>query len=208
MNDWHIILLTIAAAYLLGAFPTGVLISRLVHDRDIRRFGSGNIGATNIWRVFGFRWGLLVVTVDVGKGCVAAGLLPGWFNVGSVSGYAALLGLVAVAGHIWSPFIRFRGGKGIGAAFGSILALYPVAALVCLGVWVLIMALTRYASVASLTAAVCYPATLYWSEGPSGGELAVGMALPLLLLFTHRRNLQRLIRKEELKIGGQRLSSR
>jgi glycerol-3-phosphate acyltransferase PlsY len=200
------VLLGAAAAYLLGGFPTGVVVGKLLHNRDIRKLGSGNPGAINVWRVFGFKWAVLVILLDVGKGWLAAGWLPRVALAESVPLVAALFGLLAMMGHIWSPYIRFSGGKGVAAAFGCGLALYPTAALICLALWFVIVALTRYSSVASLTACACYPAAVYWKSEPGFPEIVVSLIIPLLLVFTHRSNLRRLWAGEELKIGHQNQS--
>lgn len=194
-------LMTMVTAFIAGGFPTGVMISRWVHRRDVRQFGSGNTGAVNVWRVFGLGWGLIVVTVDVGKGWMAVGLIPRWFNDEPSMEMAALCGLLAVTGHIWSPFTRFRGGKGVGAAFGGVLALYPLTAVICLGIWIVMLILTRYASLAALVTLFCYPAMLYWMQDITSGVTVVAVTLSILILFAHRSNLRRLWRSEELKVG-------
>jgi len=185
----------------MGGFPTGVLVSRWILGRDIREFGSGNPGAMNIWRIFGLRWGLIVVVIDVGKGWIAARYAPQIADVTDLAGLSAMCGMLAVIGHIWSPFTRFRGGKGIGAAWGAGLALHPVSALLCLTIWLGLIITTRYASVASLTAAVCWPAALWWRENLDKTELVLSLLLPALLIYSHRANLHRLLKGCELKVG-------
>jgi len=189
------------AAYIIGGFPTGVLVSRLLLGSDVRAFGSGNPGAVNVWRTFGIKWGLAVVAVDIGKGYLAVTALAPLAGDGGWAGYPAFLGLLAVAGHIWSPFTRFRGGKGVGAAAGAALGLHPLIAGVIIAVWLTMALLTKYSSVASLSAAICYPAAVYHLNAPSYFEMAAAMLLPAMLIWTHRDNLRRLRAGSELKIG-------
>ncbi len=197
------IVTTMLAAYLAGGFPTGVIAGRLLHHRDIREFGSRNPGAINVWRTFGLGCGMIVVMVDIGKGFFATYLLPR-LSGGESMRFTLILGLIAVGGHIWSPWLRLRGGKGVATAFGAVAALYPLGVLVSVGVWVVSLALTRYASVASLTAAFFTPAAVHWIYHPAPAEMILIIALPFLLTYTHRGNLQRLWSGEELKVGGNR----
>lgn len=194
-------LLAAFTAYLMGGIPTGVAVSRHILGKDVRGFGSGNPGAVNVWRVFGLRWGLLVVAVDVGKGYLAVKYLTPIAGDGLWVGYPAFLGILAVAGHIWSPFTGFRGGKGVGTAAGAAIALHPLAAGVATIVWLIVAGVTRYSSVASLTAGCIYPAAVYLTDDASGAEIALALTIPAILLWTHRDNLQRLREGSELKIG-------
>ena len=197
-------LVSMTIAFLIGGFPTGVLLSRFVHKRDIRHFGSNNPGAINIWRVFGLRYGLVVMGIDVGKGYFAPVVLPELVLDDYSTEFAVLLGLLVVTGHVWSPWTRFRGGKGVATAFGAAIAVFPASAAICIPVWLAILLLTRYASVASLTTAAVYPIVVYWMHDAAVRELALASALPLLLFYTHRSNLQRLRNGEDLKVWGDR----
>lgn len=194
------------AAYLLGGIPTGVAVSKHLLGRDVRDFGSGNPGAVNVWRVFGLKWGLFVVAVDIGKGYLAVKLLPQLAGESAWPGFASFLGLMAVAGHIWSPFTRFRGGKGVGTAAGAALALHPSAALTAIAVWVLVASITRYASVAAMTAACLYPAAVFWINDATRGQIVAALIIPTIVFWTHRENLHRLKDGNELKIGGRRIA--
>jgi len=188
-------------AYLMGGIPTGVVVSRYLLGRDVRDFGSRNPGAVNIWRVFGLKWGLLVVFVDIGKGYLAVKLLPQFAGQGVWIGFSSFIGLLAVAGHIWSPFTSLRGGKGVGTAAGAALALYPIAAGIAIVTWVIVVSVTRYSSVASLVSGWIYPTALYYYAHPARPELATALLIPAILVWTHRQNLQRLREGSELKIG-------
>jgi len=194
-------LLAAIAAYLMGGFPTGVLVSRTLLGRDVRDFGSHNPGAVNVWRVFGLNWGFVVVAVDLGKGFIAAAYLPMLAGANVWSGYATFLGFLAVAGHIWSPFTGFRGGKGVGTIAGVALALHPMAAAWAIVAWCVIVLTTRYPSVASLSAGMVFPIIVWWGNGVTQAEMLGVVFVPLILLCTHFENLQRLWDGKELKIG-------
>ena len=182
----------LCAAYLLGSIPTGVLIGKL-KGVDVRRHGSGNVGATNVARVAGKWPGLLVLVVDVAKGWIPVALFS------PQESFRIFLGIAAVAGHLWNPFLQFRGGKGVATAFGVLWALDPRVALGSLAVWIAAAALTRYVSVASSAAALAAPFLMTILRLPTLwilGAIAVGLAI----LARHRPNFLRLLHGEEHKI--------
>lgn len=185
-------------AYLLGAFPTSCLVARF-RGVDLAERGSGNLGATNVYRHLGAGPAGLVVAVDVAKGFAPAWFFPLWDGVASP--YWALgYGLAAIAGHIWSVFTRFRGGKGVATAAGALAALAPLAVLIGLLVWTGLVLITRIVSVASLVAAALVPAVAWVAAAPSATVLfAVGLAA--IVFWTHRRNIGRLLRREELRLA-------
>lgn len=191
-------------AFLVGGIPTGVLISKFIHKKDVRNFGSTNPGAVNIWRTFGLGYGLVVVCIDTGKGYFAAGVLPRIIAQEEPQEVFLLLGLAAVVGHIWSPWLHFKGGKGVATVLGVALAIYPLAAAVCVFTWFLTVTFTRYASVSSLASAVCFPMLVSLIYHPSKYGILLTILVPLLLSYTHRSNLQRLRYGKELKIGSNR----
>ena len=181
--------LLILAAYLLGSIPFGYVLPRIVRGDDIRRHGSGNVGATNVWRVYGRSLGLPVAVLDVLKGLVptALGLWLGGDWVGVLAGAAAMLG------HARPVYLGFsKGGKMVATAGGVALALAPVAALGCAAIWIATFALTRYASLASMLAAMALPllCVVLGSSWPVVGFTAVA-ALGVLAL--HRQNVRRLL---------------
>lgn len=189
------------AAYLLGSIPTSYLVGR-VHGVDLREHGSGNLGGTNAYRVLGLRAGLPVVLVDVSKGFVPAYFFPGWD--GSPIGQLALVyGLAAIAGHVWSIFMRFRGGKGVATGAGVLVALAPTSALVGLLVWVGLVSITRYVSVASIAAATVVPVAA-WMTDERASTVLFCAAIALFVWWTHRQNLRRLMRGEENRFGTDR----
>jgi len=184
-------------AYLIGAIPFGLLLTRLAGLGDIRRIGSGNIGATNVLRTG--RKGLALVTLllDGGKG-TAAVLLAGMYG----QDMAVLAGAGAVLGHCFPVWLRFRGGKGIATYFGVLLGLAFWVGLAACATWLAVAALTRYSSAAAIAAAVASPGYAYLLADWQRMELAG--ALALLLVLRHHTNIRRLIKGEETKIGGGR----
>jgi len=185
--------LVVVGAYLLGSIPFGYLLPRVLRGDDIRRHGSGNIGATNVWRVYG-RWlGVPVAVLDVLKGLVPAalGLWLGGDWVGVLAGAAAMLG------HARPVYLGFsKGGKMVATAGGVALALAPFAALGCAVVWLAVFALTRYASLASMLAAVALP-VLCLALGSSWPVVAFTALAALGVLALHRQNVRRLLRGTE-----------
>jgi acyl phosphate:glycerol-3-phosphate acyltransferase len=188
--------LIIAAGYILGSMPWGYWLPRLLRGVDIRRLGSGNPGATNVWRTLGFKFGMAVAVLDIAKGAAAAvlGLWLGGDLVGVLAGVAAMVG------H-WRPlFLRFaRGGKMVATTGGVALALAPFAALSAAGLWILVFFLTRYASLASIVAAISLPlwALLYGASWP---VLAFTAGAALGIVALHRANIRRLLAGEEHRI--------
>jgi acyl phosphate:glycerol-3-phosphate acyltransferase len=184
--------LLIAAAYLCGSLPTGVWLGRRA-GVDVRRSGSGNIGATNVARTAGMRLAVLTLVGDVAKGFVPVmvarvTLADSWL--------IAAVGLAAFFGHIFSIFLHFSGGKGVATALGVFLALAPAAVAPCVVVFALTARMTRYVSVASISAAVALPiATVVWAHPPATSTAALIVAVAILL--THRDNLMRLRRGTE-----------
>lgn len=192
--------LVVIVAYLAGAIPFGLIVVRAATGRDIRREGSGNIGASNVYRVAGPALAGVVLALDLAKGLlpVLAGRRLGLDPAGVVA-----VGVAAIAGHNWSIFLRGQGGKGIATSYGVLLALSPVAGGTAAAVWGAVAALTRYASLASLLGILSVPAVMWFGQEPA--EHVVFGALAAVLAFCrHRANIRRLLRGEELRIGGAR----
>lgn len=207
-----LILAVVILSYLLGSFPTAILAGRIVMKDDIRNHGSGNAGATNVFRVMGWKPALIVVIIDIGKG-VAATLLVARIAV-SVSGLDNMLiqliaGIAAIIGHVWTVFAGFRGGKGMGTAFGVLLGLAPFASLVTFSVWLILVLSTRIVSVGSIAAGIVFPLFLWlqsvwFDSGLPGYFIVISVFLGLLVIFTHRSNIRRLLRGEENRFGQQK----
>jgi glycerol-3-phosphate acyltransferase PlsY len=203
------LLIILILSYLAGSIPTAIIVSRIVMKDDIRNHGSGNAGATNVFRVMGWRPALFVVLVDVGKGTLAV-LLIAKLGQGSVPLDTTLIqilaGLAAIIGHIWTVFAGFRGGKGMGTAFGVLIALAPVASLVCVGVWLILVFTFRIVSVGSMAAGIVFPTVIIVQKyvlNNSIHDALVGMAILLgvLVFVTHRSNIRRLLKGEENRFG-------
>jgi acyl phosphate:glycerol-3-phosphate acyltransferase len=180
--------LAVLGGYLLGALPFGYWLPRLVRGEDIRTRGSGNVGASNVFRVYGRRLGIAVALLDLAKGFAAAllGLWAGGPLVGVLAGGAAMVG------HARPVFLRFeKGGKMVATAGGAFLALAPVATLCCVGVWLVVFVLTRYASVASIVTAVAL-VVLVPLLGADWPVIAFAVAGAAAIVFLHRHNLRRL----------------
>ena len=196
-------------AYLVGSFSTSLVVGRL-HGIDIRRRGSGNAGATNVARVLGWKPALIVLLVDVAKGFLAVWLISR-LRLGAVpwsdDEIRALAGLCAMAGHVWPVFSGFRGGKGVGTALGAVLAIDPLAALICLALFGAVLAVFRIVSLASITASMLLPVVLALERSASGQPVldavwGFGVGVAAMILLSHRRNIARLVSGEEPRLGS------
>jgi len=189
------------AGYLLGAVPFAYLFARL-KGVDIRTVGSGNVGATNVFRSVSKGLGIATFAADVLKGFVPAFFFPmlaeRWACLEAGPGLALLCGCAAIVGHNWPVFLRFKGGKGVATSAGMLLGVAPAAVGIGLATWILVFAATRYVSVASIVAAVAVPATAWWMSARGARLLpAVLTVLGALIIWRHRSNLRRLARGEE-----------
>lgn len=192
-------------AYLTGSFPTAWLVGR-AFGVDLRREGSGNLGGTNAYRVLGPAGGIPVILVDILKGYVPAAYFPAWDGAASAQ-LALVYGLLAIIGHVWPVWLRFRGGKGVATGAGVLIALAPFAALIATLVWIGLVALTRTVSIASLGAATVVPLTAALTDEPLSTTVFC-TAVAGFVWWTHRSNLRRLARGEELRFGAARSDSK
>jgi glycerol-3-phosphate acyltransferase PlsY len=189
----------ILLAYLLGSVPFGLLVTRLAGLGDIRKIGSGNIGATNVLRTGHKSLAALTVLLDFGKGIVAV-LLGGMMG----SDMAIFCGFGALLGHMFPVWLRFKGGKGVATAGGVLLALKWEIGVAALVAWLVVAAIFRYSSLAALAACIVAPAFTYWLTENIEGTEVIG-AIALLVILRHHANIRRLLRGQESKI---RLSSK
>ncbi len=179
-------------SYILGSIPFGYIVGK-IKGYDIRKEGSGNIGSTNVFRVVGKKEGIFVFVLDFLKG-----FLPVLYfaDISVLGGVLALLG--AIAGHMTTPFLRFKGGKGVAAGFGGVVALMPLTAVLAFGIWVLLVGIFRRVSVGSLGAALSLPILyLFLAEPMLKSVLFISILIPILVFITHRKNIRKLIKGEE-----------
>ncbi|HEX9279203.1 MAG TPA: glycerol-3-phosphate 1-O-acyltransferase PlsY [Gemmatimonadales bacterium] len=181
----------LAGAYLLGAFPTSFVAAKLGRRIDLRAHGSKNLGATNVFRILGWKYAIPVALVDIAKGAVPVALFGAWSGLSAA--WAAALGATAVVGHVFSPFVGFRGGKGVATAAGMFIALAPLAVAIALPVWGLSLWLTGYVSVSSIVASVTFPVWVRLTEPAAPPAFYASLALAALIVFSHRANIRRLL---------------
>jgi acyl phosphate:glycerol-3-phosphate acyltransferase len=187
--------ISVVVGLVVGAVPFGVLVSRAFYGTDIRSAGSGNIGAANALRTLGRRGGALVLALDSLKGfapALAAGALGGPLA-------ASAAALAAIVGHCWSPFLGFKGGKGVATAFGAVFALWWPAGLAFVVVWIAAVVATGYASVGSMLGSIAMAPVLWFGLGPIG--LAYGIVSAILIVIRHRENVDRLRRGTENRLS-------
>ena len=197
-------ILLIVLAYLLGSIPTSVWVGKWFHGKDVRDYGSGNAGATNTIRVLGWKAGIPVLIVDMFKGWLVVHLAYiTYFYVPKSDDfitYQLVLGTAAMVGHIFPVYVGFRGGKGVATLFGIILALNPVSTAVCIGIFLVIIFLTKYVSLGSIIAGFSFPFVLILIFHTTTPSLMIfSLAVAILLLFTHQKNIERLLRNQESK---------
>jgi len=189
-------------AYLLGATPTSFWVGKGIYGVDLRREGSGNLGATNALRVLGWKAAVPVVAVDMLKGWFPVWLFPRVDMPGTPDAWVLLYGAAAILGHVFSVWVAFRGGKGVATGAGVFLALTPLAVLVAFVVWLVVVVLTRIVSLASILAALSLPVAVVLTPHAGGRALeAFTAALALFVVWAHRSNIGRLLRGEELRFG-------
>lgn len=192
-------------AYLLGSIPTSYVVARLAAGIDLREHGSRNLGATNLYRVLGLKYAVPVGLFDVLKGAIPVLWIAPWS--GDSPWLPVVLGAVAVLGHIYSVFVRFRGGKGVATAAGVVAALAPAAFAASAAVWILVVWISGYVSVGSLSAALFFPLGVLLFGPQDERILAVGIGLALLIVYTHRSNIQRLLRGTESRLRHKQAAS-
>ena len=192
-------------AYLIGSIPTGYIFGKVLKGIDIRKHGSGNVGATNVFRTVGKSAGVAVLVLDFFKGFIAVTILPAGLAkifpevpIADSSLYI-LMGSAVIAGHIWTCFLKFKGGKGVATTAGVMAGLFPVIFLSGLVIWVIVFAVTKYVSLASLAAAVSLPAFALIT-GKDIKIILFTSVLCMVGIYSHRSNIKRLIQGTENKI--------
>jgi glycerol-3-phosphate acyltransferase PlsY len=189
----------LVGSYFVGAIPTSYLAGKLLRGIDLREHGSKNLGATNVYRVMGPKVAVPVGLFDVFKGAAPvlwlAPLGPAW------SSFALLCGISAILGHVFSAFVGFKGGKGVATAGGVVIALAPVAILICLGIWGGVTFSSGYVSLGSITAALAYPGLVFWLTPAQRPFILIHLLIALALVWFHRANIGRLRSGTENRFG-------
>lgn len=202
-----LILTNVLIAYLIGSIPTAFWVGKYFHGIDIREHGSKNAGATNTFRVLGKKSGWFVLSVDVLKG-VAAATLPYWFQDQLIGFKDELLimqlsaSFSAVFGHVFPIFAGFRGGKGVATSLGIVIGLNPLAAAICLGVFIIVFISSKYVSLGAITAAFVFPFVSYFIlKNDIRIMIIFTIVLSFLVIVAHRKNISRLLKGEENKMN-------
>ena len=190
--------LALGLGFLLGSLPCGFWLAR-AKGVDIRKKGSGNIGATNVGRILGKEWGYLVFALDALKGWLAVWLAAEFLQAGDTG--SVLTGMAAVAGHVFSPWLNFKGGKGVATSAGVLLGLAPAVLIWTAAIWGISFAVKRIVSISSLLAATAFPFLVMWLEPGRHALLLVAFILAGLVWYRHRDNLQRLVQGTENGFG-------
>lgn len=208
------LLVILILSYLVGSIPASVWIGRLVYGIDVREHGSGNAGATNAFRVLGWKAGVMSTLVDLGKGLLAAGViatiriddLPAGLAFWHIETFVRMLaGAAAIIGHMFPVWAKFKGGKGVNTAAGVLFALTPVTMLITLGVFFLVLLTTRYVSLSSIAAVITFPSTVAIRKYLFGVELdtsllVISIAMALGIIYAHRTNIKRLLNGTENRV--------
>ena len=198
------VVLWLVLGYLAGSFPTSFLAGK-VAGVDLRQVGSKNLGATNVYRVLGWRYAIPVGAVDIAKGAVPVALAA---RAGTEMVLLPLLvGCAAVTGHVFSFFLRFRGGKGVATAAGVVLALAPAALGLTAVVWIVVLTITGFVSLASILGALTFPIAVRFLMPEATHVFWAGVALAAFIVFTHRTNIGRLLSGTENRFGRRRTAS-
>lgn len=196
------LLILLVSAYLIGSVPIGYIVGRVFFRRDIRTAGSGNIGATNALRAFGTTVGVIILLLDMLKGFGTVMLAKA--VLGSDAGWIAASGLAAILGHIFTIFLRFKGGKGVATAGGVFLALAPLALLMTLLSFIVITAITRYVSLGSILGALGFGIMVIMQQlmlvKPDYPLMVMSVAVVLMIILKHKDNIRRLLQGTENKI--------
>jgi len=196
-----VIAIALIVAYLIGSIPTAHLVGR-ANGVDLRTVGSGNLGATNVFRTLGWKWGLFVYVADMLKGAVPVLYLPAFANVASGWPWGVAVGVAAIVGHVRPVFLLGKGGgKGVATASGVFLALAPIPALCALVAFIIVVGASKYVSLGSLIGAVVLPIALAWQQGGLTPLVVVSVTVAAFVFWTHRENIGRLRRGEERRIG-------
>jgi len=189
----------------MGAIPVGLIVGRLFKGVDIREHGSGNIGFTNALRVLGIGPGVIVLLADVAKGVIPVLFISrlGAIQANALTPYIReLCGGFAIIGHIWTVYLKFRGGKGVATSLGVFLSVYPLAGLISLGVWIAAVGIIRYVSLGSILLCISFCVVVFITYGPRVWSMGImGLTVTAIVIYRHKGNIQRLLAGEERRFG-------
>lgn len=194
------------SAYLLGSIPTAIWLGKAKYGIDVREHGSNNAGATNTFRVLGKKPGVVVLFIDILKGFIAV-FLPFIFGIGEWGSnhlieVQLVAALCAVSGHVLPVFANFRGGKGVATSLGVIVGVHPIAAGICVAVFLIVFVISKYVSLGAMIAACCFPILLaFYFKVDSVWLLSFSVLLSAVVVYVHKKNIGRLLRKEENKMN-------
>ena len=198
-------ILLIVVAYIIGSIPTALIVSKKFFGIDIRDYGSGNMGATNTFRILGSKYGTIVMIFDIIKGMVAVSLytfIPSHLHDDTLATNLMVgLGLAAVLGHVFPIFAQFRGGKGVATLFGMMLALQPVIAASCIGVFLFVLFLTRYVSLSSILAGLALPICVLWIWNDTVLLYRIfAVLVAAMIVLTHQKNILKILKGNESRV--------
>lgn len=211
------LLIIVILSYLVGSFPTSIIVTKLVKGIDIRNYGSGNAGGTNVIRILGWEIGVIVIAFDIFKGyfatMVVTRLMAGPVPFENITPFEditiirIIAGCSAIVGHIWTIFGGFRGGKGIATAAGVLLGLAPVEVLITLGIFLIVFVISRYVSLGSIASAFAFPLAMFFRHNIFNANLQgyhtlifFSIGISILILYTHRQNIKRLLAGTENRL--------
>jgi len=198
-------ILGLLAAYLVGSIPSAVWVGRTFYGIDVREYGSGNAGATNTFRVLGKKPGTAVLIMDIVKGFMAVKLayFIGDYDPQSPEfiDFELALAVCGLLGHIFPIYVGFRGGKGVATMLGILIAVHPQAALICAGVFILTLSISRYVSLSSMLSGITFPVVIMVFYSTNSSINIFSLAVAILILVTHQRNIERLIKNEESRVN-------
>jgi glycerol-3-phosphate acyltransferase PlsY len=205
-----IVALGIVLAYLIGSLPSAVWLGQAYYGIDVRDFGSGNAGATNTFRVLGTRAGIFVMALDIFKGLTAVTLATVWMQLGFIAEsqlvfFKLVFGVTAVMGHIFPIYVGFKGGKGVATLLGMVLGINPLIAVTCIAVFLIVLLLTKYVSLSSILGTLTFPIMLMITDIEPNELILIifGFTFSMVVLFTHKKNVHRILNGTENKVNFQ-----
>lgn len=194
------LILVLLFSYLLGSIPNGYIFGKQFAGKDIRNYGSGNVGATNVARVAGYKVGLLVAILDITKGFLSVYIAKSFLLPEYSMAFVFTAAILAIIGHNWSMFLSFQGGKGVATSVGVILSLFPLSFIVLFIVWITMIFITKMVSVGSILGAISLPISILFIYSSESSYIIFGIIIAGLVIFSHRSNIKRILKGNENKM--------